>query len=154
MERDNKDTKVEVYLKFLKDQIEEQKNRITDNIQRQMETISNTEDIKDKHLSIKIIVLIKQALDPIDIGESTYIQPPPLDATIIEKHDDMMTKEEAMKLFDFFMIIHFTLWEIRTKLTVMCTAIRDKTPIPLEALAHFAGILKRVKELGMHLEEM
>jgi len=135
---------------MLKVQIQDLRIKLSDDIQRHMETISCTDDIRSKQHIIKTILGIKQVLEPFPYTSTReYVAPalPDLESMSINN------KEDARKLFEFFRIIHFTLYELRMRLCCLYEHLSNKS-VAIEYLTAYAIALKQIKEFASDLEEL
>jgi hypothetical protein len=76
-------------------------------------------------------------LEDIPLGPHIYKRPANVDE---EKLDD-----ELKKLYEFFKAVHYSLWEMRTRLSIMYDHLNKK--VGIETIGHYALLLKQVKEV-------
>lgn len=136
---------------ILKTQIEDLRIRLSEDIQRHMEMISCTEDIRRKQHIIKAILGIKQSLEPFPHTSTRPYVPPNIPD--LDQLDYVQDKEDVRKLCEFFRLIHFTLFEIRLKLGSVYEHLSVKL-VPVEYLTAYAICLKQIKEFAIQLEEL
>jgi len=137
-----------VFALVLKGQIEELRVRLSEDIEKQMENITCTQDIRDRPHVIGAILGIKQALEPFTYTSRPY-QPPALPD--LETMESIANKDDLRKLFEFFRGIHFTLFEIRMKLCAIYEQLSVKA-MAIEYLTAYALCLKQIKEYAKSLE--
>eukprot|EP00026_Physarum_polycephalum_P016210 Phypoly_transcript_17073.p1 GENE.Phypoly_transcript_17073~~Phypoly_transcript_17073.p1 ORF type:complete len:136 (-),score=35.67 Phypoly_transcript_17073:138-545(-) len=135
----------------MKVQIQDVRVKLSDDIQRHMEAISCTDDIQQKQHVVRAILGIKQTLDPFPYTSTrAYVAPALPD---LENMGDVINKDDARKLFDFFRVIHFTLYDLRMRLCGLYEQLSGKV-VAIEYLTAYAIALKNVKEFAAQLEEM